>query len=91
MNINDLEKEAKFAFGDKFWEENKEHYIKAIKNIKLSVGDIFIFEGNTYVVDHVYLTHEGVIEAAYLGSDLFGDKEYGICKRQSSLEKAGSI
>lgn len=94
MNINEVEQEAKFAFGEKFWEENKEHYIKAIKNIKLSVGDTFTFEGHTYIVEHVYLTHDGKLEAAYMGVDIvemFKGKTYEICKRQSSLEEAGSL
>ena len=91
MNIKKVKKEAIFAFGKKFWKENKESIIKAIDNIKLSVGDEFDFDGHSYVVKHIYITHEGILEAAYFGIESINGKEYEICKRQSSLEKAGSI
>lgn len=70
MNIKKVKKEAIFAFGKEFWKENKESIIKAIDNVKLSVGDKFEFEGYMHSVHHIGLTSEGKIEPQYVGWEL---------------------
>ena len=70
MNINEVEKEAIFVFGNKFWKDNKESIIKAIDNVKLSVGDKFEFDGYMYLVHHIGLTSEGKIEPQYVGWEI---------------------
>ena len=70
MDIKEIEKEAVFLFGNKFWKEKKESIIKAIDNVKLSVGDKFDFDGYMYLVHHIGLTSEGKIEPQYVGCEL---------------------
>jgi|9_EtaG_2_1085328.scaffolds.fasta_scaffold23273_3 hypothetical protein len=70
MKIETVKIEAIFLFGKKFWKENKDSIIKAMGNVKLSVGDKFEFNGYMYSVHHIGLTSEGVIEPQYVGWEL---------------------
>lgn len=71
MNIDRIKKkEAIFAFGESFWKENKDSIVKAIADVKLSIGDKFDFDGYPYSVNHIGLTSEGKIEPTYVGWEL---------------------